>query len=205
MLIFRLDVCVAAIEDAMAEELEKVDAVFGADKAKPQKPYASKTSSDAFSVASSMASSMTEILKNMEEKVVPQLSDHAGGVFVASASVPAVITGATILKSEDGTEKGKVVVEMHKVEDASDGEDEWSVIDDDKDKSEVSDKSALSVEPISPVVLAKWDTELRQLHELGFLEDHRNVDTLEHLEASHIGVDSTEKVTVNAAVEHLLG
>ena len=190
----------------MAEKLEKVDAVFGADKATPQKPPVSKTSSDAFSVASLMASSMTEILKRMdEEKVIPQLSDHAGCDFAASTSVPSVVTGATILKSEDDTEKEKVVVEMPKVEDASDGEDEWSVKDDDKEKSEVSDKSAFSVDPISHVVLAKWDTELRQLHELGFLEDRRNVDALEHLDASHVGVDSTEKVTVDAAVEHLLG
>eukprot|EP00571_Detonula_confervacea_P013118 CAMPEP_0172310186 /NCGR_PEP_ID=MMETSP1058-20130122/11337_1 /TAXON_ID=83371 /ORGANISM="Detonula confervacea, Strain CCMP 353" /LENGTH=728 /DNA_ID=CAMNT_0013022955 /DNA_START=162 /DNA_END=2348 /DNA_ORIENTATION=- len=242
-----LDVCVSAIEDAMMDELENVYDAAGSDKAKPQKSSESKTSldddvtkndqnkeektaavaADAFSVASSMVSSMSDILKKMDEankadeasQAVLSQSNGADDA-VASASVASVVTGATILMSEDGIEKKKGV-EMPKVEDTSDGEDEWSVIDDDRmqikhdediasalfnlDESLVSDKSVSSVEPLSPIVLAKWDTELHQLHELGFLDDRRNVDALGHLEASHVGVDSTEKVTVNAAVEHLLG
>jgi hypothetical protein len=92
------------------------------------------------------------------------------------------------------------------IENASDGEDEWSVVDDDADKPKpdgVKEQSMSSA--LSPVVIAKWDTELRQLHEMGFFDDRSNIDSLEHLEAAHIGVDSTEKVSVNAAVEHLLG
>lgn len=122
------------------------------------------------------------------------------------------------------------------MEDVSDGEDEWSIISDDKtqvkhdediaraaemvgsalfnsdtDKNtatkeaDKTDRSVSSLEPISPFVLAKWDTELIQLHELGFLHDRKNVDVLERLEASHVGVGSTEKVTIQNAVEHLLG
>merc|ERR1711976_286918 len=71
-------------------------------------------------------------------------------------------------------------------------------------KEEETDKSITSVEPISAVVLAKWDTELRQLHELGFLDDRINTNALEHLEASHLGCGSDEAVTVNAVVEHIL-
>jgi len=39
----------------------------------------------------------------------------------------------------------------------------------------------------------------------GFLDDRKNIDAMEHLEAAHMGVDSTEKVTVQSVVEHLLG
>jgi len=94
-------------------------------------------------------------------------------------------------------------VDVPKVEDAtSDGEDDWSVLSDgDGGKGE---KNQYATSALSPVVLAKWDTELHQLHELGFLDDRSNVDSLEHLEAAHMGVDSTDKVTVNSVVEHLL-
>lgn len=110
------------------------------------------------------------------------------------------------LKSGDDIKNSMSFVEMPKVEDASDGEDEWSVVDDDDKKPmPYGEKSRLVSPALSPVVLAKWDTELRQLHEMGFLDDRSNVDSLEHLEAAHMGVDSTEKVSVNSAVEHLLG
>ena len=57
---------------------------------------------------------------------------------------------------------------------------------------------------LSPVVLAKWDSELRQLHEMGFLDVRSNIDSLECLEASHIGVDSTDEVTIDQVVDHIL-
>jgi hypothetical protein len=57
---------------------------------------------------------------------------------------------------------------------------------------------------ISSTVLSRWDTELRELHQLGFLDDRRNVDTLERLEAANIGVDSTEPVTLQQVVNELL-
>jgi hypothetical protein len=96
-------------------------------------------------------------------------------------------------------------VEMPKVEDANGGEDEWSVVDEDEKPKPNFAKCQPISWALSPFVLAKWDTELRQLHDMGFLDDRRNVDSLEHLEAAHMGVDSTEKISVNAAVEHLLG
>jgi len=212
-----LDVCVAAIEAAIIEELEEVDSVEVRDnKARTQEPSKSKTTpndnaslnehviasvataADAFLVASSVVSSMTDILQRMDEAekvegvsqiAVPQSKDTFSSA--ASISSPSV---------NDNT-----LVEMPKVEDASDGEDEWSVVDEDDEKPKPNGTnipSALSA--LSPVVTAKWDTELRQLHEMGFLDDRSNVDSLEHLEAAHMGVDSTEMVTVNAAVEHLV-
>lgn len=62
-----------------------------------------------------------------------------------------------------------------------------------------STKSAISAQ-----VLARWDKELIKLHELGFLDDYKNVDTLERLEAANIGSDSKDPVTVEQAVNELL-
>lgn len=69
--------------------------------------------------------------------------------------------------------------------------------------SGISSVPTLSSE-ISSVLLTRWENELRQLHELGFLDDHVNVNALEHLEAANIGCSSTDDITVNAAVEHIL-
>merc|ERR1712170_70204 len=41
---------------------------------------------------------------------------------------------------------------------------------------------------ISSVLLSRYDNELKQLHSFGFLDDHKNIDALERLEASYIGV-----------------
>lgn len=57
---------------------------------------------------------------------------------------------------------------------------------------------------ISSVLLSHWDIELKQMHELGFLDDEKNVNALEHLQATNLHVDSTEPVTVNDAVNYLL-
>lgn len=139
---------------------------------------------DALSIASSLVSSVTDILKEMDEA---KKSDD--------------------LQANE-VEEEKQRVEMPKVEDVSEEEDEWSVVEDGKPKVEPDEEQQMIDESVSsvlsPVVLAKWDTELTQLHELGFLDDRKNIDALEHLEAAHMGVDSTEKVTVNAAVEKLL-
>jgi len=228
------------VTNMTAEMKEIAKAGATGTKESPQKPSDSKTSmdediaavaADAFSVASSMVTSMSDILKKMED--AKKLDDGSGAAplqanpwvnsaddAAVSADVPSVVIGGTILKSEDGAKKEKHV-EIPKVEDVSDEEDEWSVISDDKVQSKHdkdvgtkanatkedhdTDRSVSSVEPLSPFVLAKWDSELFQMHELGFLDDRKNVDVLEHLEASHMGCDSTEKVTVQNAVEHLLG
>lgn len=178
-----LDVCVAAIEDAM-DDVEKANA--GVNGEKGVSKNSGDDAVDAFSVASSMVSNMTDILKKMDES---KKVDSSSQTVVSQSNDDANKDGIVVEKEQS--------IELPKVEDVlSDGEDEWSVVEDD-DKASVS-----SV--LSPVVLAKWDTELKQMHELGFLDDRKNVDALEHLEASHLCVDSTEKVTVNAAVEYLL-
>lgn len=57
---------------------------------------------------------------------------------------------------------------------------------------------------ISSVLLSRYDNELKQLHSFGFLDDHKNIDALERLEASYIGVDSDEKVSLGMVVDLLL-
>lgn len=154
---------------------------------------------DSFSVASSMVSSMSDILKKMDDAKKldvdkgshAELSQSNDANNVASTIVPSVVTGT---KSEDDVGK-RNNVEAPKVEDVSDGEDEWSILSDVKGQTkhdediaraaemagsacsgtetkstteyDKTDKSVSSVEPLSPFVLAKWDTELVQLHELG--------------------------------------
>ncbi len=57
---------------------------------------------------------------------------------------------------------------------------------------------------ISPVLLNRWEDELRQLHELGFLDDHANVEAFGHLEAANMGVGSDDIITVEKVVNFLL-
>jgi hypothetical protein len=55
------------------------------------------------------------------------------------------------------------------------------------------------------VVLSRWDEELRQLHQMGFVDDYASVDVLERLEAANVGVDSEDALDLNNVVNHLLG
>ena len=65
--------------------------------------------------------------------------------------------------------------------------------------------SVPSMESDIPVtVLSRWDVELKKLHEFGFLDDVRNVQVLEKLEAANIGSDCPEHVTVSQAIGELL-
>lgn len=176
-----LDICVQAMEDAMIDDAVQKSSKDVADTA-------AAAAADAFSVASSIA----DALKNSSELNSVNASSQTDDVT-----------------AKDGKD------EELKVEEQSNTGDDWSVVtdenemvetkkEDDEIKKEESDKSVTSVEPISAVVLAKWDTELKQLHELGFLDDRINTNALEQLEASHLGCGSDEVVTVNAAVEHIL-
>ena len=73
---FRLDVCVAAIEGAM-DEAEKVDAAGSKGEKAPQKSaedVAASVAADAFSVASSIVSGMTDMIKKMEDTKVADVS-----------------------------------------------------------------------------------------------------------------------------------
>jgi len=195
-----LDVCVQAMEDVMID-----DAVQKSSK--DVAAAAAAAANDAFSVASSIA----DALKN---------SDELKSVNASSQTDAAVKEHKdeglkTEYSSNTETKVHEMGMEGLKTEEPSNGEDDWSVVTDENEmgetknkdkeaKEEDTDMSVTSVEPISAVVLAKWDTELKQLHELGFLDDRINTNALEQLEASHLGCGSDEAVTVNAAVEHIL-
>lgn len=162
-----LDVCVAAIEDVMDVQVEKVNTNVSSLKS----PGLSPAAADAVSVASSMVSSMNDTTKKMD--------------------------GSS--QTED-VPKEKDEVKVPQVEDASsDGEEGWSVVDNDYD-----DDNEKQSPTLSPIVLAKWDKELHGLHQLGFLDDKKNIDALEHLEAAALGCDSIDEITVAQAVEYLL-
>mmetsp|Transcript_1276 Transcript_1276/g.2046 ORF Transcript_1276/g.2046 Transcript_1276/m.2046 type:complete len:619 (-) Transcript_1276:82-1938(-) len=173
-----LDVCVQAMEDAMLD-----DAVQNSSK------DVTAAAADTFSVASSIFEALNNSVELNNMNASSQTDDAA---------------------AKEAKDEGL------KTEEQSNTEDDWSVVTDENEvvetkkkdqdivKEPASDKSVTSVEPISAVVLAKWDTELKQLHELGFLDDRINTNALEQLEASHLGCGSDEAVTVNAAVEHIL-
>ena len=57
---------------------------------------------------------------------------------------------------------------------------------------------------ISAVLLKRWEEELRQLHELGLLDDHANVDALGHFEAANMGVGETGPIKIDTVVDYLL-
>mmetsp|Transcript_28335 Transcript_28335/g.58858 ORF Transcript_28335/g.58858 Transcript_28335/m.58858 type:complete len:834 (+) Transcript_28335:345-2846(+) len=191
---------------------------------------------DTFSVASSMISSMTDVIKKVEEGnksagcIVPFSSPKNEG----SRDVPSVVSGATILQSVKSATNESGGAE-DTVENENSDTDEWSVIEDEKRQAEGDETLAKSLsmigsalfdsdmttskpdiakdeevsassasEALSSGSLARWETELKQLREMGFLDDRKNVDALENLEAAHIGVDSTDKVSVTAAVDYLL-
>jgi len=132
---------------------------------------------------------------------------------LSSAAVHAVSVASSMVSSMNDTKKDgssqtedvseeKKEVKVPQVEDASgDGEEEWSVVDNDDDDDDDDEKQSPT---LSPIVLAKWDKELDGLHQLGFLDDVKNVDALEHLEAAALGCDSTDEITVAQAVEYLL-
>ena len=215
-----LDVCVQAMEDVLDDEVDQIKNIDQKDIA-----AIASAAADTYSVKSSIISSVTDLLKKIDDSKDTLVSDMP-------ADVPSTVPGATILESVEGTNtiNGVGAVE---VEDASVESDSWSVIDDKKDKDEFAGaaemigsflynsgvmscaekgepkeaptEEGISVEPLSPVVLAKWDEELKQLNELGFTDERKNVDVLERLEASHVCCDSTDKVTVDAVVEALLG
>ena len=70
--------------------------------------------------------------------------------------------------------------------------------------SEESDNISCPEAPLSAVVLARWDEELKQLRQLGFSDDRKSLEALETLEAAELGVDSDVAVSVNEAANWLL-
>jgi len=56
----------------------------------------------------------------------------------------------------------------------------------------------------NPVLLARWDKELDELRQMGFIDDQKSLEALEILEAAEIGVNSEKGITVAMAVNWLL-
>jgi len=67
-----------------------------------------------------------------------------------------------------------------------------------------TDISTIVSRDTSPSVSSRWDAELNQLHELGFLDDVKNMSVIEYLELANIAQGSKDAVTVNAVVDYLL-
>ena len=68
------------------------------------------------------------------------------------------------------------------------------------------DSSSFNGESVATNSASRWEKQLQQLNELGFINQNLNIDVLESLEAANIGVDSVdEPVTVEQAVHKLLG
>jgi len=102
---------------------------------------------------------------------------------------------------------GSALFQSDTLSDATELKDERTITTDHNSISRTSfEASVPTIVPrkISPVVLSRWDTELKELHEIGFLDDEKNVNALAHLEAANMGVDSDDPVTVNGAVNYLL-
>jgi len=102
---------------------------------------------------------------------------------------------------------GSALFQSDTISDVTVIKDERTITTDYNSISETSSETSAPTivsRTISPFVLSRWDKELKELHEVGFLDDEKNVNALEHLEAANIGVDSDDPVTVNGAVNYLL-
>jgi len=84
------------------------------------------------------------------------------------------------------------------VKTAADEEGSWNIIDEDHQE----DASSPS---ISATLLARWDTELAALAELGFVDTKAVLDALETLQAANIGCESEDDgVSLQKVVDYLL-
>lgn len=61
-------------------------------------------------------------------------------------------------------------------------------------------------DPTSPIPdqLERWSLQLTQLHELGFLNDQVNVETIERLTAANIGVNCMDEVSVQQIIDEMM-
>lgn len=193
-----LDVCMQAIEDAADKSttggdgkmptinVKKIDAI----------------TSDALSIASSAITGVTEALQQMEE---------VNRDVVSASTEPSIIAVAPGSKSDEKKASAKVGDIL-----SDEGSEQWSIVSDDKARAENADEivrdfslleedvSILSVEPLSPVLVAKWDEELLQLRELGFRNERQIVDVLEGLEAAHLMANSDDKISLSAVIDKLV-
>lgn len=93
-------------------------------------------------------------------------------------------------------------------------DDEWDVLDDVAQQIESDAALARAASLVGSALfedsqkdshtLPRWSTELKQLHELGFLDDHRSIDILDSLNAANIGSGETAPIKIEKVVERLL-
>ena len=79
----------------------------------------------------------------------------------------------------------------------ADDEGSWNVIDDE------DESSSTSYGNISAILLARWDTQLAALAELGFTNTEKVLDVLETLQAANIGCESEDGVSLQQVVNYL--
>ena len=151
---------------------------------------------DALSIASSAITGVTEALQQMEEANLSNEPYAKSDGKKASAKV------GDILESDDEDSEQWSIVSDEKARAKNAGAivRDFSLLTEEQEE----DVSILSVEPLSPVLIAKWGEELRQLRELGFLNERQNVDVLEGLEAAHLMANSDDSISLDAVIDKLI-
>lgn len=100
---------------------------------------------------------------------------------------------STSTAAEKKMEEEEIIVKA-----AADEEGSWNMIDEDHQEDASSPN-------ISATLLARWDTELAALAELGFIDTKAVLDALETLQAANIGCESEEDgVSLQKVVDYLL-
>lgn len=140
--------------------------------------------------------------------------------------------GCTILGTVNTANSNGVSEESSQTQASVDSNNEWQILDEDgqstsdemiaqatqllgsalfqsdviSDVTEVKEEYTMPTNQriISGPILSRWDAELNQLHELGFLDDTKNVFAIEQLEAASVRQGSNHAVMVNDVVDYLL-
>jgi len=192
-----LDVTANAI-DAVVSEVEKsFDDTINENQSKAGCTILGSVNTanrDAKSVESSQSQSSVD--SNDEWQVLDEDKEVTSVTSDEMMSQAAQLLGSALFQSDvisDVTEAKDERTNKHNVMSGS------SLLD-----SVPTDVPTIASRAISSVLLSRWDTELKQLHELGFLDDESNVNALAHLEAANMGVECNDPVTVDAAVDYLL-
>ena len=198
---FRLDVCMQAIEDAA----DKSTAVSDGKMPTIDVKKIEAVTADALSIASSAITGVTEALQQMEEanREVDSMSNESSTTDAKSDGKKASAKVGDILESDDeDSEQWSIVSDEEKARAKNAGAivRDFSLLTEEQEE----DVSILSVEPLSPVLIAKWGEELRQLRELGFLNERQNVDVLEGLEAAHLMANSDDSISLDAVIDKLI-
>merc|ERR1712038_119247 len=190
-----LDNCAEAI-DAMVEEANK-----------PSSPK-SKSSVASSEAGQTIIEGCPDDLKQEEDDDKTEVSDDSEWQQVSVSSQEMIAQAAQMLGS--ALFQSDMVDSSNNDKIAKSGQPETL----EHSQSSTSNISSMTIPTVVPsitskseiasVVLSRWDDELKQLHELGFLDDHRSVEVLEHLEAANMGCESDDPVTVEAAINYML-